>query len=483
MTRRLPPYARPLLLIVGAYVLLFFTLAYRRWAVFGNDTSDFGYFNNMFWWTIRGRPFYASATGGSNLGVHTAFLWAQLIPFYWLFPGVPVLIFMQTLFLGICAWPMYLIARKLYDNHAAALLLATAFILLPPIVSQNVNQIEEPSFMAVYLLFTFYFFMTERFAWFMLFACLSCLGRENVPLAIAMFGVYALWQRRSWKWIILPPAVALPYFLLALYVIMPYFRAGTQWHVMRMFKYLGDTPGSIVMTALTSPRIVINHLLQQENIQYFVFLVQPLAWLLPFGSAESLMAAPDLAINLLSDNTALKVIPWHYNIVTGCFLFIGAMGTLRKLVGWLRRRYGQYPFEVPAAVGLVLLSVAHWFLWFVPAQYRQRPYHESLVTAIHLVPPDKSVIVPVRIQGHITSREHYDQLNYFVQNPAYAKQFEYVVLDANERQYPPIITQEFFDQFYKSPDYQLRFAQNGVFIFQRLGSESDWSVKPRTGGE
>jgi uncharacterized membrane protein len=321
----------------------------------------------------------------------------------------------------------------------------------------------------VFLLFAFYFYQTERFGVFMLFGALACLGRENVPLAIAMFGIYALIQRRGWKWIVAPPSMVIPYFLVALYVIMPHFQEGRQWHAMRMFKYLGDTPTSIVWNAITEPGRVMQHLTGQENVTYFVLLVQPLGWILPLFSPASLMALPDLVINLLSDDGALKVINWHYNVMTGCFLFVGTIYAVRRFAAGQTRVW---------AAALLLLSVAHWFLWFFPHQYRRLPHHESLIRAIKVIPSDKPVLVPVRIQGHITSRSRYDHIDYFRQNPAYAEQFDYVMLDANERQYPPFITQEFFDTFYKNPNYRLIFAENRVFVFQRLGGESDWNVKP-----
>ena len=56
--------------------------------------------------------------------------------------------------------------------------------------------------------------------------------------------------------------------------------------------------------------------------------------------------------------------------------------------------------------------------------------------------------------------------------------FEYVILDANEQQFPPPITQEFFDSFHKNPNYRLIFAETNVFVFQRLGGESDWKIPP-----
>jgi uncharacterized membrane protein len=468
---------KQLALLVAGYTLVFFTLAWRRYSVFGWDTGDFGNFNDMFWWTFRGRPFYFPGREMSNFGLHAAFLWVQLLPVYWLAPGVPTLIFMQSLFLGLTAVPVYLIARKCFDDHPTALVLAAAFLLFPPIVSQNVNQVEEPSFLAVYLLFAFYFFLQQRFGWFMLFALIACLGRENVPLAVAMFGVYAALLRRPKRWIFAPLLMGGVYFVIVTFVVMPWFRQGVPWDpTSRMFTYLGDTPGAIVRAALTNPGRVLAHVLSEENLRYMVLLAQPLGWVLPLFSGASLMALPDLAINTVSDNSALKVIPWHYNVITGSALFVGAILSARTLTGWLRAKYGDAPYHRVVAVALLLLIVAHWYLWFSPQQYRRLPHHDSLVRAIRLVPPDKSVIVPAHLQGHVSGRERWHVLSAFLERPEWAAQFEYVIMDANDRRFAPVVTREFFDQFYQHPHYQLVFAENNVFVFQRLGGESDWSI-------
>lgn len=466
---------KQLALLAGLYVLVSFWLAYRKYAVFGTDSGDYGYFNNMFWWTLRGRPFHNSGIGYSNLALHIAFLWVLLLPAYWLFSGVPVLIFMQSLFLGMTAVPVYLIARHVLKNHRTALVMAAAFILLPPIVSQHVNQVEEPAFAAVFLLFAFYFFIVERFGLFMLFSGIACLGRENIPLAIAMFGVYGLILRRGKKWIIAPLAMGLVYFWFAIFVLLPYFREGHAWHVMKMYTYLGNTPGAIVGNAISHPMLVVHHLLGQQNVTYVVLLLQPLGWVLPFLSPASLMALPDLAINTVSDNGALKVIPWHYNVVTGCFLFVGTIYAVRKVGQWLRQRSWGDP-EIAMAVTLLALSISHWFIWLSPQQYQKLPHHETLLRAIAVVPPEKSVLVPIRLVSHIALRDHYTDINLFATNPNCAEQFEYVILDANERQYAPPITQEFFDSFARNPKYKLLLAEQNVFVFQRLGGESDWKI-------
>jgi len=239
MSKPLPSYVKPLGLLIGVYVLLFFALAYRKYEVFGADSGDYAFFDNMFWWTMRGRPFFCSEIGVTNFGMHAAYLWPLVVPAYWLVPGVPTLLFVQSLLLGAAGIPIYLIARDVVQEHGLSLILTAAFLLLPPFVSQHVNQIEEPPLIAVFILFAFYFHARQRFGLFLLFASIACLGRENVPLAVVMFGIYSLVLRRGVKWVVAPVVMGLTWFWLATFVLIPYFRQSHPWHVMKMFSYLG----------------------------------------------------------------------------------------------------------------------------------------------------------------------------------------------------------------------------------------------------
>lgn len=466
---------RQLLWLMAVYVLVCFALAWRKCSVFGTDNGEIAYFHNMFWWTAKGRPFYCSGAGYTNFGLHAAFLWALFVPFYLLVPTLPTLFFLQSLMIGLTAMPIYLIARHLFQEHKIALILALAFLLFPPIVSQHVNQLEEPPLAAVFLLFTFYFYLRQDFKLFMLLAFVSCLGRENLPFAIAMFGLYSLIQRRGLKWIVAPPVLGALWFVFAVKVVIPFASGGHRYNPTTMFKYLGQTPQEIALNALSHPGLVVDYLLSEQNLTYLILLVQPIGWFLPAFSAASLMAFPDLAINMISDNAALKTIPWHYNVITGCFLFIGTIVSIEKLSDWLRRRWGGQPALVIAAV-LLMLSLGHWFLWFNPQHYRALPHHEVLLRAIAAIPPDKSAITPLRLQAPFATREHYNNIGCFLNYPDFAGQFEYVLLDANERRYAPIVTQEFFDRFHRNPKYRLIFAEQNVFVFQRLGGESDWNI-------
>lgn len=462
-----------LVLAVVVYVALFFGLAKRCYEVFGYDSGGTAVFNNMMWNTLHGKPFHISALTTAeatkpvnNFAIHAAYFWVFLVPLYALIPDPRTLMFCQSLALGLAAWPAYRIAKRVLEDEWAAVGMAIALILMPGYVSQNVNQVQEPSFLPVVLLWTVWFFIEGRFRAFMIAAFLACLNRENVPLAVMFFGLWAWWERRSWRWRLAPVVLGASYFAFVTWVAMPFFREGEPWHVAKQFEHLGRGPFDIVRNVFVEPSRLLNHVFSEPNLTYLSHLLIPLGGWLGLTHPAALLAVPDLAANILSNNSALKVIAWHYHLTITPALFVGLLFSLRRVERRLQTRLAGRHLPAVAA-GFALLAAAHWFLWFQPAMFRKLPYHDSLVKAVRMIPRDASVLSSFRIQAHFSSRARYDALSVFQHRPEYAARFEYVVLDANERRFPPLVTREFFDQFYRSPDYQLVFAENNVFVFRR----------------
>jgi len=468
-----------LAVIVAAYVLGMFLLAKCQHDNFGFQSNETGAANNVLWNMLQGHPYRLAMIGDLNyLALHAEFFWLLLLPVYALFPGVSTLLFLQSAALGLTAVPIYLIVRRVWKDEVAGVLMGLAFLFMPAIASGNLNQIHPVPYLPVFILFAYYFFLEERLGPFLVFALLACFVRENAGLVVCMFGVLAWINRRGWKWRLVPFITGLGYFLLITQVVMAAAQQGREWHVAKYFTYLGATPGEIVKNALTQPGLVINHLLGGENIQYFVWLVQPLGWVLPFLGPAAIVALPDLAGNLLSDNGGLKVITWHYQFVTTSGLFVGAIFGAKRLLDRLQRHDGRANYAPVMGAGFACLCLAHWFLWFQPVRFQRLPHHDTLVKVIEFIPPTKSVLAPIRLTAHFSSREHFDCVDRWTKLPAYCAQYEYVILDANERQFPPPVTREFFDAFHKNPNYRLVFSEQNVFVFQRQGEESDWKVQP-----
>lgn len=470
------------MVLLVVYFLVFFGLALRQFNIFGRDQSLYAEYDSMFWWTLQGKLFLMSGYGLSEFAMHTSYFWVLLLPFYWLAPGVPTLLFFQTLALTLAAWPFFLLVRRVLEDDWAGWWAAAAYLFLPALVSQNLNQIQETVFVAPFLMAAMYFFVARHWRWFLVFGGLTCLVRENFPLAVAMFGVWAWREKRDWKWVVVPLVGGSLYFALVTFVIMPAMRAGHAWHVTnRYFDYLGDSPGQMIATVLQDPLILVRHLLQADVLMFLVLLTQTFGFVLPFVSLPVLIALPDLLVNLFTGANQMRVIAYHYHVATSSALAVATVFTFRKLQDRCRRQFGGTGgYARLLAAGLLVVAVAQWMLWLDVGRFRQLPHHETLVRALQVVPKDASVLVPRRMLGHVSQRAKWDVNGLFWDPirkaepreipPEYPYTFEYVIFDANERQYPPFFTRETFEQFSKNPAYRVIFAENNVFVFQRVAT-------------
>jgi uncharacterized membrane protein len=461
------------LVFLVAYTLFFFWLAWRKYSLFTNDSEDASMFVNTFWSTLHGRFFWNYLLGTSFFGDHTDWFLVSFLPIYWLAPFPATLLLLQSAFIAAAAVPIYLLARDALEDVGAAWCMTVAFLFFPAIVSQHVNQIHDTQFIIVFLLFAFYFYHHERYALFTLFLVLSCLGKENVPLTLMMFGVYALVQRRHWKWVVTPWLVSGIALALFFKVIMPWFRGPLPYRSFSYFGTLGDTPMAVLERLIKNPPLFFATLLTAKNILYFRRLVQPAGWVLPFLSMPVIFALPDLMLNSLVENTALKSVRWHYNVTIGAFLFVAVIFSVKKLSGWLARRYGPGRYALGFSIWLVFMSLANRALWFDPNDYREPPQYNSLRTALALVPPTASVLVPQTMLTAVADRWTFNTIQYWLDKnqPARIFQYKYVIIDQNEWRPTWQVPAEIIQEYASNPGYELIFNQQNVLVFRRVGED------------
>lgn len=462
--------------ILAVYLCLFFALAARKFAVMNSNEGDMAVTVNACWNTIHGRFFYSIYIGMSHLGVHTSFAELICVPFYWLFPSVYTLLFLQSLTLTLAGYVFYLVARQVHGDARTALLLMLGFLFYPTIVTNHVAQIHFEYWSLPYLLAAVYFFVSERFWPFMAFAFLGMTGQENLPLTVGMFGVYALVKRRHWRWSVSPIALALAYGLFVFNVVIPHF-AGTRGYVVsHYFETLGNTPGELVKTVVTQPWRIIAQMCQMDRLVYLIFMLQPLLLLTPLCAWEFLLVVPSLSVNLLVNGAAFRVIGWHYNPTVGAFLCVAAVFGVKNLAGWLERHWQLVQPQLILAFGICAVSIASWPLWFNIDEYMASAYYPTLKKVLEIIPPGKSLLSPITMLAHFADRESaLHQLQFDPNLPMSNLQpiekmytLDYIILDGNERRFPKdVVTREMLMSFYTNVNYKLILDENNVFVFGR----------------
>ena len=115
------------------------------------------------------------------------------------------------------------------------------------------------------------------------------------------------------------------------------------------FSHLGSSPLEIVLSLFTSPQKWIQLVFAPERLSYLLSVFAPVAFLPVFSLPTLLFAAPDFAINLLSNNGQLHEIYYQYTASVTPFIFIATIYAVR----FLKKRFS---YVTRTRVGLVLIT-------------------------------------------------------------------------------------------------------------------------------
>jgi len=315
--------------LIIAYILIFTVFCFFKYKIYAYNGIDLAIYNQVFYNSSFGRLFNFTIHPHLYLGDHFEPFILILLPFYFLFRSPYTILFLQTLFIGLSAWPLYLIAKnKLGRNWA--LLISSVFLLNPFIQNANLFEFHLLPFAMFFLFFTFYFYQKGNFRLFLVFSFLALLIREDVSLVIFMFGFLALIEKKKLKWIIIPIIMAGVWFILS-FQLISFFNPDNNYKFFAYYSWLGNTPNEIIKSIFTHPLLLLKHLLSFQNIiLVFVFLI-PFAFL-PILALRYLVPALLIALQIFLSGFSDLIFKTHYHSLITPFLFISSIYGLHRLI-------------------------------------------------------------------------------------------------------------------------------------------------------
>jgi uncharacterized membrane protein len=172
-----------------------------------------------------------------------------------------------------------------------------------------------------------------------LFFVLAMSTKEEISLNVFMMGLYLLLLRRRWWEGSSLIVVGLVWFYVAFQVIIPAFRTGGGHSIYAAwFETLGRTPLEIALSPITAPDKVLALIFQPGSLPTLGMLTIPLALLPWLGLPLFALAAPSLAISLLSQNPTLRQLEtWHYAAPMLPFVMLGAIDGLARASYYVSR--------------------------------------------------------------------------------------------------------------------------------------------------
>lgn len=360
--------------LVALYIaILFFglTFKYLNWAQ-GYDQIDY---QQSIWNTTQGRFLEISHYR------HTNHLWGMdfipaillLVPFYALFPSALTLNFFQALFMALGALPVYGIARDRFGgSRLAGLGWAFVYLLYPSLWFVTMSAPWQPRTLAIPALLGAFFFLQRAVAqragirdWgaYLGLLALALTTRTDVSLVVAAFGVLAALWRTGWRWALPPLIMGVAWFYLSTSVIVPSFylpdyqvRDGEIGAVtegdysevwpgkspqLAYYSHLGDSAGAILWTIASRPLDVLRLMFTPDKLVYLALMLLPLALLPLLAPDVAILAAPPLAMNLLSLRPFQITVREQYQALVIPGLILAAIIGAARLWLWWRARSEQ----------------------------------------------------------------------------------------------------------------------------------------------
>lgn len=337
-----------LIFLTLLYIIYFTIVSFLRHDNFYTGRFDLGNMAQTVWNTTQGRIFMMSNPNSteaiSRLAFHADFQLVLLAPIYALFPSPKTLLFIQALVVGAGSFYIYQIAKETLNNKNIALSFAFLYLINPSLQRANLYDFHPVTLVTTFLLGMYYFYSKKKYIWFVVFALLAGISKEQIWAIVALFGVLLFFRqkKRIFGASVFVFSSAMFYYLISIAIPNT---LGANHFALSYYSDLGDGPLSILKTIIFSPEKIIDIIFQKEKVNYLVQLFAPVGYLPVVYPFFLVFAGPDFLINLLSNNAQLHQIYYQYTAAITPFIFISSIFGIKALKKHVPSKY-SYIFVV-----------------------------------------------------------------------------------------------------------------------------------------
>ena len=405
-----------------------------------------------------------------RMAIHNDLLLALLSPFYFFYNGPETLIVIQTIILALGAWAVFRISEyilaKVKNHSLISLGFSISYLLYPPMQRANLFDFHAVTLSTAFLLFMFYFWLSKKYIPVIIFFILSIISKEQISLAIAFFGIYAIYasgifkKNKDWKAILISLTLFLIsaiWFALSMLVIIPLFRGKEHFAL----AYYND--GSLS-----------KYIFNTGTFNYLFLLLGPLGFLSLFSPLQLLIATPEIAINLLSSNSNMRNVIYHYTSVIQPFIFVSAIYGIKNINHKLSAFFGKFVANknIPLLLAVYILVFSLIFQYYKgplpfmkeqnihPIAYPQKAAEEVKAWAKKLNDEKLKIAATGQVAPHFSSRrylyyfsKYYYMADYIVIRPG--EIYNYPEKDMLIPVYEKLIKDKRFVKIYKSDNLEV----------------------------
>ncbi len=399
-----------------------------------------------------------------RMAIHNDIILAPLALFYFLHAGPETLLILQTIVLALGAWVVFKISKLLLKHDFLSFAFAFAYLMYAPMQRANIFEFHAVTFATTFILFMFYFWLKGKIRWSLLFLILALITKEEVGLTLGMFGLYMTYRRyrRNVRYpsehnsLFLPMLITIiswGWALISVFWIAPAFR-GSQHFATHYYDSLFSN--------------AVGYIFNKSTLDYFFYLLGPIAFLTLLAPEFILISSPELAINLFSSNMQLRSLYFQYTSVIQPWVFIGVIYGAHKILRWKIPSIQRY-------IGLFIILLSLMFNYLKgplpysaeknvdPWLYDRKGEYEIVKTWQTIVAADTIKVSSTdQIAPFFTSRRYF-----YIFSLDY-KKADYVILSLSNIQFSyRTEVKPAYEELKKNSMFEKVFDQNGYEVYKK----------------
>jgi len=478
-----------------AYVVFFSAYLFAQQDAYQTHGEDLGIMDQALWTTTHGAILHqticnivsdTNCLGDiSRFSIHFEPIMLPLAALYYFLPNPKTLQLLQALVVAAGALPAFWLASRRLQSGVAGLGFALIYLLFPALQAAVTDDFHAVTLSAAFLMFAFYFMLARNNVGLFIACILALSTKEEMPLDIIMIGLSVALLQRRWKvggWLI---AISIVWLIVA-YASMSL--ASPTGHPALASRYADFEHHPI--------QVIKSNVFSHEGVAYLRALLGPVGYLPILSPLTLAIAAPTLAINLLSSDPTMRTGIYQYNaeiVPTLVFATIESVALLTIVGTWVinnalndlagarrfsaaqiaRLRALPYPRIVLLALTLIALAFgvfeqrSHGYLPITTGfTWPQTTTHaQEANRIITQIPQSASVSAQSNLIPHISERR------YIYQFPYRAYQSDYVFLDVTGDQYPLEFQPETYvadvQALLTSGQFHVVVARDGYLLLKR----------------
>ncbi len=310
------------LLLAAGYGAFFSYLSITNHHALNTRTTDLGYYDNIFYQSIHGKPLGCSfIKAGYHGSAHFDPLLVVLSPIYLLYPHAELILGLQAVWLGLGAIPSFLIGRH-FAGKLAGVALAAMYVVHPALHGSNMYEFHSLTLLTPLLLLLLYLLITGRRRAYYVMLVPTLLCREDVALLLCFVGAFGVLtrkppqQRMGWVTVF----SSLIYFAIVKRFFMTsadIFMSGKDSYSFAYY-YEDLIPnkngaGGMLISLLTNPAFVLKTMLSELKVLYLLTVFLPLMFLPFLAKTGRVMLIYGLLFCLLASRGAVYSPHFQYS--------------------------------------------------------------------------------------------------------------------------------------------------------------------------